>query len=468
MRRLYYLIALWCGIVLPLTGLSQSIVHTVFNTERNLTFQKAVNTSDRKLLMIYGRERWLSLCDYLFVVVHNNPNAQERTFKIQPDNNKVTLYFKDAIATPQGVWFVFFNYIKVKNTIEVILVPFDDEQGKLNRDKAITLTQIDANDIFNGDFYLFQSPTMNQLGVLSVSGILDNYQRRFTMNSINLKSEKINFTLRDNLPGDIHTYQLIKPLIDNQGAYYVLAKRYKEAGAELTDHKPNYYYLLEHFENNVIRRSTGLMTDENSIVRYPDAKILNDSIIAIALPVSDTSLIHPIRFFYKTFNLFHNTIEAETTIQFTNNEPRINSSFITDILTQDSIMSIVSSGQYLEEVAGARLTHAYDIIKTYTLLIRKINKQSEVVLLLTPARLREEQDFFFRFKDELDFVCFSPGSSETMQWCRYDLIKNNFVGLYPLHNNIWKKNLRYYFLECNGNPILMQNIGSRYQFIYLP
>ncbi|MFN5214515.1 MAG: hypothetical protein ACK5DY_07860 [Bacteroidota bacterium] len=468
MRITFKVVLFSVFLLCSLSTVAQEVQYTLFNTDKNLSFQKVLHMDDDRLLVIYGRERWMELCDYLYVAVHNQAQQQATVFKIPPANNKTILYFKDAIATPTGVWFVFLNYIKAKNTIQVILIPFNTGSGLLDRDKAINLMQIEASDFFNGTFYLIQSPDHQQLGVVTLSGILESYQRRFTMSSVNLKTATVNFTMREQLPSDIHTYQLLKPLIDNQGRYYALVKRFKQAGSELDGMAPNYFYILEHFENNLIRRSTNLMPDAQMIVRYPDAVVVDSSQLLILLPVTDTSLVHIENVILKSYQLLSNTITGSKMISVNNNEPKINSSFITDIYKSDHTTNGVISGQYLEEINGARLTHAYDIIKTYAIILHCNTDDCKSFIIKTRGRIQEELDFIYHHKDTLNMVNYAPNSNNHFEWVTYAGGNENFKKQYSLPAAIWKQSDPYYFTQCNGKTVLIQSSGVRYTIMYLP
>lgn len=464
MRSFLFIITAICFLNL---ASAQDVRYTQFSTDKNLTFQKAVSTIDNKVLIIYGRERWMQLCDYLYIAVHDKPDTQTSVFKIPADKSKTPLYFKDAIVTGNGVWFVFLNYIKIKNTIQVVLVPFETNKGILLRDKAITLMQTEANDFFNGTMYLFQSPDKNHLGVLTVSGLLENYTRRYTLSSVNLKETKINYTMRDMLPADAHTYQLLKPLIDNKGHYYALVKRFKQAGAELDGNQPNYFYILEHFENDITRRSTNLMPDVNQIARYPDAIVTSNDQIQIILPLSDTSLVHIQQLMIEKYDISTHQIINRNLLTILNNEPRVNSSFITDVFAKDHEITAFISGQYLEEVNGARLTHAFDIIKTYSIMMHCVDDECSSTLHITRNRLREQQDYIFINDNHLNMVNLSSQSNDYHQWMIINIGNMKTIRESTLPSSVWKKNLPYQFLNCSGTTVLLQCAGTRYTIMYL-
>jgi len=103
MRITFKVVLFSVFLLCSLSTVAQEVQYTLFNTDKNLSFQKVLHMDDDRLLVIYGRERWMELCDYLYVAVHNQAQQQATVFKIPPANNKTILYFKDAIATPTGV-----------------------------------------------------------------------------------------------------------------------------------------------------------------------------------------------------------------------------------------------------------------------------------------------------------------------------------------------------------------------------
>ncbi len=446
---------------------AQNVNYAQFNTDKNLSFQKSLSTSDNKVLIIYGRERWMELCDYLYICIHDKPDVQTRVIKLPADKSKTPLYFKDAIVSGKEIWFVFLNYIKVNNTIQVVLIPFDINKGSLLRERAITLMQTEANDFFNGTLYLFQSPDKNQLGVLTISGLLESYQKRFTLSSVNLSNSSINFTMRDMLPADAHTYQLLKPLLDNDGHYYTLVKRFKQAGSELDGNKPNYFYLLEHFENDVIRRSTNLMPDIDQIARYPDAIITDSTQIQIVIPISDTSLVHIQQLMLQKYDIKSHRITDRKQLAILNNEPHINSAFISDVFVNGNQTTAFISGQYLEEVNGARMTHAFDIIKTYSIIMHCNGDDCKSMLHITRNRLREQQNYVFFNNNRLSMVNYAPNSNDYYLWLEINM--NDFKASISqtLPSSVWKKNIPYYFLNCAEKTVLLQCVGTRYTIMYL-
>lgn len=456
-------------LMLGLKGLmAQTLPFTVFTTDKNLSFQKVITTHDGKMLVIFGREKWMELCDYLWIGVHDKADSRSREIKLIPDKSRASLYFKDAITTSDELWFVYYNYIKTKHTIEVVLIPFDVTTGKLNTTQEIRLPQVDANAVLNGSFYVFQSPDKNHLGILNVSGLLDDYKKKFFMCSVNLQTKKINFTLQDFLPADAHIYQLLKPMIDNAGRYYVLSKRYREPGSELVSNKSNYFYLIEHFENNITRRSTGIYTDENSIVRYPDALIHNNETMRVCMMITDTSLIHPEKIVFRHYDLHTHEMYNDTIIKLQNPEPRINSSFVSELFDNNQQVLYTASGQYLEDVVGARLSHAYDVIKTYSVIAGSTSNETKTIIVKTPARLRESQDFLFPLNQELHYISYAPGSSENLLWSCLNLKTWEISKTYNISNQVWRKNLPYYFASCMNKPLVLQSMNTRYQIIYLP
>ncbi len=447
---------------------AQTLPYSVFTTDKNLSFQKVITSNDGKMLVIFGREKWMQLCDYLWIGVHETSETRSREIKIIPDKSRTTYYFKDAISTNDGMWFVFYNYIKSKHSIEVILIPFDITNGKLLYSKELRLPQIDANAVLNGTFYLFQSPDKNKLGVLTVSGLLDDYKKKFYMCSVNLLEAKIHFSLNDYLPADAHLYQLLKPLLDNNGQYYVLAKRYKEAGFELTNLKSNYFYVMEHFENNLVRRSTGIYSDEDDIVRYPDALVKDDTTIQLSIILTDTTLVHPERVLFRRYRLNTHDIVNDTMLILHNYEPRINSSFVSETFNYNNHTLYTASGQYLEDVVGARLSHAYDVIKTYSVLANLSSLDARSIIIKTPARLRESQDFMYALNNDLHYITFAPGNNDLMMWSSMNSSTLEVSNSYSISNQVWKKNLPYFFASCANKPVVLQSINSRYQLIYLP
>lgn len=450
------------------TASAQTLPYSIYSSDKNLSFQKVITTNSGRMMVIFGREKWMKLCDYLWVGIHDKPDARSKEYRLIPDKARTSYYFKDALTTSSGVWFVFYNYIKSKHSIEIVLIPFDEEAGQLRYQQEIHLPFIDAQAILNGSFYLFQSPDKNQLGILNVSGILDDYKKKFYMCSVNMLQHKINYTMKDYLPADAHTYEVLKPMIDNTGAYYVLAKRYKTAGSELVSQASNYFYLIEHFENNLTRRSTGIYVDEKQIARYPDALILDDNVMAVSFLITDTSLIHPEKFELRHYQLSNHEFKTDTIITLNNIEPRINSSFVTDIFRYQNNIIITSSGQYLEEVAGARLSHSYDVIKTYSILASCTGNACNATILKTPLRMRESQAFIFPLLNELHMISFSQGSTDYVQWNRFNLSSHTVSNVYTISSNVWKKNLPYFFASCMQKPVVLQHINNRYQLIYLP